>query len=102
TTRRSDRAGPPFNDYDLGGRITFWCLPTCTGGGGRDLRFAKRRAILCLLRCLLLGAHRMDHANRLNGKSVASCDAAHAAAATSCGIAFMAKASAPGRGKTRL
>ena len=44
----------------------------------------------------------MDHANRLNGKSVASCDAAHAAAATSCGIAFMAKASAPGRAKTRL
>jgi rSAM/selenodomain-associated transferase 1 len=44
----------------------------------------------------------MDHANRLNGKSVASCDPAHATAAASCGIAFMAKASAPGRAKTRL
>ena len=44
----------------------------------------------------------MDPANRLNGKSVASCDAAHAAAAASCGIAFLAKASAPGRAKTRL
>ena len=49
----------------------------------------------------------MDHANRLNGKSangesVASCDLAHATAAASCGIAFMAKASAPGRAKTRL
>jgi rSAM/selenodomain-associated transferase 1 len=44
----------------------------------------------------------MDHANRLNGKSVASCDPAHATATASCGIAFMAKASAPGRAKTRL
>jgi uncharacterized protein len=44
----------------------------------------------------------MDHANRLNGKSVASCDPAYATAAASCGIAFMAKASAPGRAKTRL
>jgi rSAM/selenodomain-associated transferase 1 len=44
----------------------------------------------------------MDHANRLNGKSVASRDPAHATAAASCGIAFMAKASAPGRAKTRL
>jgi rSAM/selenodomain-associated transferase 1 len=44
----------------------------------------------------------MDHANRLNGKSVASCDPAHATAVASCGIAFMAKASAPGRAKTRL
>jgi rSAM/selenodomain-associated transferase 1 len=44
----------------------------------------------------------MDHANRLNGKSVASGDPAHATAAASCGIAFMAKASAPGRAKTRL
>jgi hypothetical protein len=44
----------------------------------------------------------MDHANRLNGKSVASRDPAHAPAAASCGIAFMAKASAPGRAKTRL
>src|ERR1700744_2719037 len=44
----------------------------------------------------------MDHANRLNGKSVSSCDPAHATAAASCGIAFMAKASAPGRAKTRL
>jgi uncharacterized protein len=44
----------------------------------------------------------MDHANRLNGKSVsASSDPAHATTA-SCGIAFMAKASAPGRAKTRL
>ena len=44
----------------------------------------------------------MDRTNRLNGKSVASCDPAHATAAASCGIAFMAKASAPGRAKTRL
>ena len=44
----------------------------------------------------------MDHANRLNGKSVASGDPAHATAAAGCGIAFMAKASAPGRAKTRL
>jgi rSAM/selenodomain-associated transferase 1 len=45
----------------------------------------------------------MDHANRLNGKSVsASSDLAHAAATAGCGIAFMAKASAPGRAKTRL
>ena len=43
----------------------------------------------------------MDHANRLNGKSVSASSAlAHATA--SCGIAFMAKASAPGRAKTRL
>ena len=44
----------------------------------------------------------MDHANRLDGKSAASCDPAHATAAAGCGIAFMAKASAPGRAKTRL
>jgi len=45
----------------------------------------------------------MDHANRLNGKSVsASSDLTHATAAAGCGIAFMAKASAPGRAKTRL
>jgi uncharacterized protein len=50
----------------------------------------------------------MDHANRLNGKSVngtsvsAFSDLAHATPAASCGIAFMAKASAPGRAKTRL
>jgi rSAM/selenodomain-associated transferase 1 len=44
----------------------------------------------------------MDHANRLNGKSEASCGPAQATAAASCGIAFMAKASAPGRAKTRL
>jgi rSAM/selenodomain-associated transferase 1 len=45
----------------------------------------------------------MDHANRLNGKSVsASSGPAHATTAASCGIAFMAKASAPGRAKTRL
>jgi rSAM/selenodomain-associated transferase 1 len=44
----------------------------------------------------------MDHANRLDGKSAASCDSAHAAVAASCGIAVMAKASAPGRAKTRL
>jgi rSAM/selenodomain-associated transferase 1 len=49
----------------------------------------------------------MDHANRLNGKSVngksvsASSNPAHATTA-GCGIAFMAKASAPGRAKTRL
>jgi uncharacterized protein len=54
--------------------------------------------------------HRMDHANRLNGKSVsnesvslnACFDPAKATTAAGCGIAFMAKASAPGRAKTRL
>jgi hypothetical protein len=51
----------------------------------------------------------MDHANRLNGKSVdesasasASSKPAIATTTPSCGIAFMAKASAPGRAKTRL
>ncbi len=55
----------------------------------------------------------MDHANRLNGQSVtgksvngksvsASSNPAHATATVACGIAFMAKASAPGRAKTRL
>ncbi len=51
----------------------------------------------------------MDHANRLNGKSVSGKSVsdsvsypAIATAAASCGIAFMAKASAPGRAKTRL
>jgi uncharacterized protein len=45
----------------------------------------------------------MDHGNRLNGKSVsASSDLAHATTMAGCGIAFMAKASAPGRAKTRL
>src|SRR6202021_36957 len=55
--RRDDpnRAGPQLNDHDLVRRITFWCLPTCTGGGGSDWRFAKRRAILRLLLRLLLG-----------------------------------------------
>jgi uncharacterized protein len=45
----------------------------------------------------------MDRANRLNGKSVSATFAlVHTAATVSCGIAFMAKASAPGRAKTRL
>jgi hypothetical protein len=55
----------------------------------------------------------MDHANRLNGKSVdgksangksVAPDAPNPTIAipASCGIAFMAKASAPGRAKTRL
>src|SRR4029077_10473989 len=48
----------------------------------------------------------MDHANRLNGKSVddesASSHPAIVTTAPCCGIAFMAKASAPGRAKTRL
>jgi hypothetical protein len=46
----------------------------------------------------------MDHANRLNGKlvSIAHHGRTNVAAAASCGIAFMAKASAPGRTKTRL
>jgi hypothetical protein len=53
----------------------------------------------------------MDHANRLNGKSAsdksvddesASSHPAIATTAPRCGIAFMAKASAPGRAKTRL
>jgi len=47
----------------------------------------------------------MDHANRLNGK-YASASVPHTvsepANPASCGIAFMAKASAPGRTKTRL
>ena len=55
--------------------------------------------------------HRMDHANRLNGKSAsdkpvddesASSHPAIVTTAPRCGIAFMAKASAPGRAKTRL
>jgi uncharacterized protein len=50
----------------------------------------------------------MDHANRLNGKSAngksVSLSVSNPTIATpeSCGIAFMAKASAPGRAKTRL
>jgi rSAM/selenodomain-associated transferase 1 len=46
----------------------------------------------------------MDDANRLNGKSVsaAASDPAIITKTSSCGIAFMAKASAPGRAKTRL
>jgi len=50
----------------------------------------------------------MDRANRLNGKSVHGKSASPAvsnpkiATTASCGIAFMAKASAPGRAKTRL
>src|SRR6202035_5485844 len=46
----------------------------------------------------------MDHANRLNGNSVNGKSALNPAGANaaSCGIAFMAKASAPGRAKTRL
>jgi len=45
----------------------------------------------------------MDHANRLNGRS-ASTPASDSTIKTpaTCGIAFMAKASAPGRAKTRL
>ena len=27
----SNRAGPQLNDHDFVKRITFWCLPTCTG-----------------------------------------------------------------------
>lgn len=26
-----NRTGPQLNDHDLVKRITFWCLPTCTG-----------------------------------------------------------------------
>jgi hypothetical protein len=46
----------------------------------------------------------MGHASRRNGKSVsiAGPDQTGTGAAASCGIAFMAKASAPGRTKTRL
>ncbi len=47
----------------------------------------------------------MDHANRLNGKSVSVSSASHPTIrtkASGCGIAFMAKASTPGRAKTRL
>jgi uncharacterized protein len=46
----------------------------------------------------------MDHANRFDGRPVASSDSPAVVlnAPASCGIAFMAKASAPGRAKTRL
>jgi rSAM/selenodomain-associated transferase 1 len=46
----------------------------------------------------------MDHADRLNGKPVSVDDSSpvNVTAAASCGIAFMAKASVPGRAKTRL
>jgi uncharacterized protein len=47
----------------------------------------------------------MDHANRFHGKSVSvghPNPAVPAIATSSCGIAVMAKASAPGRAKTRL
>jgi hypothetical protein len=46
----------------------------------------------------------MAHANRLNGKSVSATasDPAITTKASGCGIAFMAKASTPGRAKTRL
>ena len=46
----------------------------------------------------------MDHANRLNGESVSTTatDPANKITVPCCGIAFMAKASAPGRAKTRL
>ena len=46
----------------------------------------------------------MDHANRLDDKSVSvsASDTTIKAKASGCGIAFMAKASAPGRAKTRL
>jgi uncharacterized protein len=46
----------------------------------------------------------VNRANRFNGKSVSLDDSRPLAAsrAASCGIAFMAKASAPGRAKTRL
>jgi uncharacterized protein len=46
----------------------------------------------------------MGHANRLNGResSRANSHATAAAKTASCGIAFMAKASVPGRAKTRL
>jgi len=46
----------------------------------------------------------MDHANRFNSRPVSFVAAGTAAnpTAPTCGIAFMAKASAPGRAKTRL
>jgi hypothetical protein len=45
----------------------------------------------------------MDHANRLNGKFAQTATRYQGAVATAnCGIAFMAKASKPGRTKTRL
>jgi uncharacterized protein len=47
----------------------------------------------------------MDHPSRLNGKSVSGKSVANSTTTTTvanCGIAFMAKASAPGRAKTRL
>jgi uncharacterized protein len=44
----------------------------------------------------------MDRASGLNGKSVSENASGNDATSPSCGIAFMAKASAPGRTKTRL
>jgi rSAM/selenodomain-associated transferase 1 len=46
----------------------------------------------------------MDHANRFNSRAVSfvASDTAANTTASTCGIAFMAKASAPGRAKTRL
>jgi rSAM/selenodomain-associated transferase 1 len=46
----------------------------------------------------------MDHANRFNGKpdTSAAFDATDNSTTATCGIAFMAKASMPGRAKTRL
>ena len=44
----------------------------------------------------------MDHANRFDDKSNSVGVSSVAVAAASCGIAFMAKASLPGRAKTRL
>jgi rSAM/selenodomain-associated transferase 1 len=60
--------------------------------------------MLSLIASFVIGGDRMDHANRLNGNSVNGKSALNPAIATaaSCGIAFMAKASAPGRAKTRL
>src|ERR1700730_16446798 len=60
--------------------------------------------MLWLLHRFLLGAGRVDHANRLNGKAatdVASRPAAAGNSGAGCGIAFMAKASMPGRPEPR-
>jgi rSAM/selenodomain-associated transferase 1 len=61
-------------------------------------------ALLNRLQLVISGSRRMDDANRFDGKSVFGAQRHHqlAAAPGTCGIAVMAKASAPGRTKTRL
>jgi uncharacterized protein len=76
---------------------------------GQPLWQSKRRRIVDLRIADLIVAFasrglRMDRANRFDGEPVVSDGSGSAAprAPGSCGIAFMAKASTPGRTKTRL